>query len=153
MDPIRLGHAYRALRLQKRWRQMDLGAKAGVSPSTISRIERGHLDEVSVATLRRVAEALGASLDIRLRWNGEGLDRLLDQAHAELVEGFVRRVTACGWTADVEVSFSLWGERGSIDILGWHPATRSLVAWRFCDMSMIGACKAATIDRIRFRKM
>ena len=123
MDPIRLGHAYRALRLQKRWRQLDLGAEAGVSPSTISRIERGHLDEVSVATLRRVAEALGASLDIRLRWNGEGLDRLLDQAHAELVDNFVRRLTAYGWTADVEVSFSLWGERGSIDVLGYHAAT------------------------------
>jgi transcriptional regulator with XRE-family HTH domain len=120
VDPIRLGHAYRALRLQKRERQSDLGARARVSPSTISRIERGHLDGVSVGTLRQVAEALGASLEIRIRWNGEGLDRLLDQAHAGLVEGFVRRLAAYGWETDVEVSFAIRGERGSIDVLGYH---------------------------------
>jgi hypothetical protein len=25
-----------------------------------------------------------------------------------------------GWEAVVEASFSIWGERGSIDILAWH---------------------------------
>jgi transcriptional regulator with XRE-family HTH domain len=113
MDPVRLGHSYRALRLRARWRQSDLGARAGVSASTISRIERGRLDVVSVATLRKVAEALDATLDIRLRWNGEGLDRLLDQAHAGLVEQVVQRLRAEGWATDVEVSFAIRGERGS----------------------------------------
>ena len=32
-----------------------------------------------------------------------------------------------GWEAAVEVSFSIWGERGSIDVLAWHPATGSLL--------------------------
>ena len=123
MDPVRLGHAYRALRLRRRWRQVDLGAKAGVSASVISRIERGRVDDVSVATLRKTAEALDASLDVRLRWNGEALDRLLDEAHAGLVEAFVQRLRADGWLAEVEVSFSIRGERGSIDVLGYHEAT------------------------------
>ncbi len=78
---------------------------------------------MSVATLRKVAEALDASLDIRLRWNGEGLDRLLDEAHAGLVEDLVQRLMADGWVTEVEVSFSIRGERGSIDVLGYHEPT------------------------------
>jgi transcriptional regulator with XRE-family HTH domain len=123
MDPVRLGHAFRALRLRRRWRQSDLGAKAGVSASSVSRIERGHLDEVSVATVRRLAEALEASLEIHLRWNGEGLDRLLDQAHAGLVESVVTHLRNDGWLAEVEATFAIRGERGSIDVLGYHEAT------------------------------
>lgn len=94
-----------------------------MSASTISRLERGHLDEVSVATLRSAAEALEASLDMRLRWNGEGLDRLLDEAHARLVEGVVQRLRADGWLTEVEASFSIRGERGSIHVLGYHEST------------------------------
>jgi transcriptional regulator with XRE-family HTH domain len=123
MDPVRLGHSFRALRLQKRWRQVDLADKAGVSPSVISRIERGRLDTVPTRTLRCVAEALDASLDVRIRWNGEGLDRLLDQAHADLVETLVQRLRRDGWLTEIEVSFSIRGERGSIDVLGYHAAT------------------------------
>jgi transcriptional regulator with XRE-family HTH domain len=123
MDAIRVGHQYRALRIRRRWRQADVGARVGVSASTISRIERGRLDEVSVATLRKAAEALEASLDIRLRWHGEGLDRLLDEAHAGLVDGIVQRLQAYGWVTEVEASFSIRGERGSIDILGYHEGT------------------------------
>jgi len=123
MDPVRLGHSYRALRLQRRWRQVDLGLKAGVSASAISRIERGRIDTVTIGTLRRVAEALDASADIRIRWNGEGLDRLLDQAHAGLVDSLVKLLRADGWMTEVEVSFSIRGERGSVDVLGYHEAT------------------------------
>jgi transcriptional regulator with XRE-family HTH domain len=123
MDPVRLGHSFRALRLNKRWRQIDLGEKVGISASVISRIELGRVDRVSIGTLRKVGEALDASLEVRLRWNGEGLDRLLDQAHAGLVEQLVQRLRADGWEADVEVSFSIRGERGSIDVLGYHEAS------------------------------
>jgi transcriptional regulator with XRE-family HTH domain len=123
VDPVRLGHSYRALRLHKRWRQSDLGTKARTSASAISRIERGRVDRVVVGTLRRVAEALDATLEVRVRWNGEGLDRLLDQAHAGLVEAVVKRLRADGWIADVEATFSIRGERGSIDVLGYHEAT------------------------------
>jgi transcriptional regulator with XRE-family HTH domain len=123
MDPVRLGHAFRALRLNKRWRQTDLAAKAGISASAVSKIERGRLGTVRLGTLRKVAEALEASLEVRARWNGEGLDRLLDEAHAGLVEQFVSRLRAEGWETDVEVSFAIRGERGSIDVLGYHEAS------------------------------
>jgi hypothetical protein len=50
---------------------------------------------------------------------------LLDRAHADLVERIARRLAALGWDVHVEVSFNRFGERGSIDVLGWHPETRT----------------------------
>jgi transcriptional regulator with XRE-family HTH domain len=47
----RLGSAIRLIRQRRRWTQQELGARAGVSKSTISRIERGHLRTLSVATI------------------------------------------------------------------------------------------------------
>src|SRR5580765_8972595 len=71
--------------------------------------------------------ALDARVSCRLTWNGEELDRLLDAAHAAVVEQVVRRLAAEGWVAATEVSFNEYGERGSIDVLGFHPATRCLL--------------------------
>ena len=34
---------------------------------------------------------------------------------------------ALGWEVRAEVSYSVYGERGSIDILGWHEASRALL--------------------------
>jgi len=120
MDPVRLGHACRVLRIRSRWRQEDLAARAKVSRSAISRIERGRIGSVTLGKLRRVSEALDADLDIRLRWNGEGLDRLLDQAHAGLVEVLVERLRTAGWEVEVEASFAIGGERGSVDVAAYH---------------------------------
>jgi hypothetical protein len=77
--------------------------------------------------LRTLADALGARLDCRLLWNGEALDRLLDESHAALVETVVRWLTSLGWEVATEVSFSIRGERGSIDVFAFHPATATLL--------------------------
>ena len=127
MDLLRFGRAARALRVRRGWRQGDLAGVAGVSRSQVGRIERGESRRLSVETLDRVAEALGARADLRLLWEGEGLDRLLDAAHASLVEWVVRRLGALGWDVAVEVSFSSYGERGSIDVLAFHPGGRALL--------------------------
>jgi transcriptional regulator with XRE-family HTH domain len=147
VDPVRLGHAFRALRLRKRWRQSDLAAKAHVSASAISMIERGRLESISIGSLRRVAEALDSTLDVRLRWNGEGLDRLLDQAHAGLVEALVKRLKIDGWVTDVEVSFSIRGERGSIDVLGYHEATGMLLVSEVKSVVPDSQATLAGVDR------
>jgi hypothetical protein len=93
----------------------------------ISKIERGEIAAVPMRVLRAVAGALGATLDLKLRWHGEGLDRLLDEAHARLVEATVVLLRDSGWEVAVEVSFSIRGERGSIDVLAWHAPTSSLL--------------------------
>jgi Predicted transcriptional regulators len=127
MDAIRFGLGLRALRHKRRWTQAQLAAKVNVSRSLIWRIERGHADRVAVHTLVRVAAALGARIDLRLLWQGEGLDRLLDARHASLVERVVEILTSSDWEVATEVSFSICGERGSIDILAFHAATGSLL--------------------------
>ena len=99
----------------------------GVSRSVVWRIERGHADRVTLATLVRVSTALDARVDVRLLWHGENLDRLIDARHARLVESMLERLVPAGWLAATEVSFNVRGERGSIDILGFHPSTRSLL--------------------------
>ena len=71
--------------------------------------------------------ALGADLEVRARWHGEGLDRLLDSTHAHLVELMVQMLGDVGWEAGVEVSFNRYGERGAIDVLGWHATSRALL--------------------------
>ena len=63
-----------------------------------------------------------------LRWRGGELERLLDAGHAAMHEEIARLFAATdGWVAVPEVSFSIFGERGVIDILAWHEPTRSLL--------------------------
>jgi transcriptional regulator with XRE-family HTH domain len=126
VDAIRLGLSFRALRRRRGWTQRELGARAGVSPQAISRIERGEAEQLSVRLLQRVAAALGARIDMRVLWQGENLDRLLDHDHAHLVERALRWLGDSGWHASPEVTFQIGSERGSIDILAWHPPTQTL---------------------------
>jgi transcriptional regulator with XRE-family HTH domain len=128
MDGIRIGRIVRALRRRLGWRQVDLAARARVSQSIVSRIERGRIEAVGLPALQRVLAALEARLILDVSWRGGLLDRVLDERHAMLVERVTALLRASGWEVAVEVSFSHFGERGSFDILAWHAATRSLVA-------------------------
>jgi hypothetical protein len=97
--------------------------------------------------LRRLTEALGASLDVRLGWNGEGLDRLLDAAHAAMIETVVRRLQLHGWEVAVEVSFAIRGERGSIDVLGYRSDTSTLLVVEAKSVVPDAQAMLASIDR------
>jgi transcriptional regulator with XRE-family HTH domain len=123
VDPLRFGRAIRALRRRRRYRQEDLGSAANVSRSMIARLEAGQIDRIPLGTLRAVGAAVGADVDILARWHGEGLDRLLDEAHAAVLDVAVELFRAAGWTVAVEATFAIRGERGSIDLLAWHEPT------------------------------
>jgi transcriptional regulator with XRE-family HTH domain len=123
MDPVRSGRQVRALRRRRGWRQADLAHSARTSRATVSRIELGHADEVTVRAIEAISGALSARLEMHLTWNGEGLDRLLDADHAALVDVVARTLKSLEWLVKVEVSFNIRGERGSIDILAFHPST------------------------------
>ena len=72
--------------------------------------------------------ALDVRLDVTLRWHGGDLGRLLNARHAAMHEAVARSFAArAGWTAEPEVSFSVYGERGVIDVLAWHAQTRTLL--------------------------
>jgi len=93
----------------------------------ISLIERGQSEGCPVATIRRVLGELDAGVEIQVRWRGSELDRLLDQRHADLVGLTVLLLRRYEWVTELEVTHSHFGERGSIDVLAWRPATRSLL--------------------------
>ncbi len=92
-----------------------------MSRDVVSRSERGRLDGVTIGALDRLTSALGATLVVEIRWQGAGLDRLVDAVHARLQDAAARRLAATGWIARAEVSFNHYGDRGSCDLLAYHP--------------------------------
>lgn len=127
VNGVSVGLRVRALRRHKRLRQEDVARLARVSRGLVSKVERGLLDNVQIGEVDRIVSALGGSFDLRVRWHGEQLERLLDDAHARIVDFVVALLRAAGWEVLVEASFSQWGERGSIDVLAYHRATRILL--------------------------
>ena len=128
MDAQRLGTAIRTLRLNAGWMQSHLAKRARVSASAVSRIERGFADAMSMTTLHRVGLALDAWVAYAVRWRGGELDRAINAGHAAMHEAVARWVARFGtWEVAPEVSFSVYGERGVIDALCWHAATRTLL--------------------------
>ena len=126
MTDVIVGLIFRAVRRRRGWRQIDVARRAGVSQQLISLIEHGHLEQVSLGTLRSVARALEIDLPLAPRWRGPELDRLLDAEHAALVETAVVAFAGLGWVVALEWSFNHFGERGAVDILAWHGANRAL---------------------------
>jgi transcriptional regulator with XRE-family HTH domain len=128
MNDQRLGSAIRHVRVRRRLRQADLAAAAGVSRSSISLAERGHVGGMSVDTVRKIAAALDLRIDLVARWRGGELDRLFNARHSALHEAVARwfRAEMPSWILRPEVSFSIYGERGIVDIVAWHPPTRAL---------------------------
>ena len=129
MDDHRLGTAVRQVRLRRRWRQVDLAGKAGVSASFVSRLERGHVGPQTVDGIRSVARALDIRVDLVPRWRAGDLDRLLNARHSGLHEVVARwfRRTNPAWILAPEVSFAIYSDRGVMDILAWHPGRRSVL--------------------------
>jgi transcriptional regulator with XRE-family HTH domain len=128
MDDQRIGTMLRAIRIKKRWRQSDLASKARVSRWLVMRIEHGRLASIPVGKLRAVAAALDARIDANVRWQGGDLPRLISARHSRMQEVMARFFAGLpDWQTEPEVSFSIYGERGIIDILAWHPTRRILL--------------------------
>jgi len=115
------------VRLRLRLRQEDVAARAGVSQDTVSRIERGRLSALQLRTVRAVLQAIEMELRINPSWRGGELDWLMDEDHAVAVGGVAELLEGLGWVTGAEVSFAVYGERGSIDLVAWHPGTRVLL--------------------------
>jgi transcriptional regulator with XRE-family HTH domain len=128
MDGPRVGRIVRAVRVKLRLRQVDVALRAGVSASVVARIEAGRLLDVSLRSLIAVCEALDIRLDFTAWWRGGELDRMLNARHGALAEsasGFV--LDQPGWQLRAEVSFNFDGERGVVDLVAWHEATRTVL--------------------------
>jgi len=116
------------VRIRKRWRQIDVALAARVSVATVSRMERGQFETLSVGVLLRVASALEMRIDWMPRWRGGELDRMLNAGHAAMHEAASLEFVGTQWLLSSESTFAIYGERGVIDILAFHPPSGALLA-------------------------
>lgn len=127
MEDIAIGRLIMLARQRRQWRQEDLAAAAGVSRALVALAEAGGIERLTVRSLRQI----GAPLEIRLpfapQWNGGEVDRLRDRDHARLVDQVTAVLGRRDWEVIVEHTFSHYGERGSMDIVGWHAASATLL--------------------------
>jgi transcriptional regulator with XRE-family HTH domain len=150
MDDVRIGRILRALRRRRGWTQRGLGVRVGLSQQAISLIERGHGGRLAGDTLRRVFAALDARWEGTVSWRGGDLDRLVDAEHARLVAAIVHRLRADGWEVAVEVTYSEFGERGSIDVLGGRADVRAIVVVEVkADFTVVEATLRKLDEKVR----
>lgn len=147
MDVVRFGTDVRLLRRRRGWTQGRLAAEARVGRWVVVDIEMGRGSRITVERLMSVVAALGGYLSVRILYHGEGLDRLRDRRHAALVDQLVARLRDDGWEVATEVSFNVFGERGSIDILAFEPVTGALLVIEVKTVVPDVGGMLATLDR------
>jgi transcriptional regulator with XRE-family HTH domain len=119
MERRTIVRALRAVRRRKGWSQRQLAVRIGISKSEMSRWESDALDKCSIEEVERWATALGAHVRLELRVNG---DRpLTDARHARIQNWLAALLRSAGWVVEPEASFNVFGDRGRIDILAYHP--------------------------------
>jgi hypothetical protein len=116
----RLGRLIRLMRLQAGQTQVELSQAAHVPLRDLKRLEAGRAGDVRLGRIRDVIGAMAGRARLAAWWNGAAADQLLDARHARLTERGVVYLASYRWTPHVEVSFSEFGEHGSIDILAVH---------------------------------
>jgi transcriptional regulator with XRE-family HTH domain len=125
-EDIRLGETLKAIRRRSAVTQVAVAEMAGVPVRDVITIEAGRGGEVRLDRIRSVFEALDGRAQLAVWWHGAAADRLLDDRHARLVEAALTVLRNRGWETAAEVSFSQYGERGSMDILAGFGATRAI---------------------------
>jgi transcriptional regulator with XRE-family HTH domain len=127
MDDVAIGRLVGVIRRRLGLRQADVAQRAKVSQQVVSLLETGGLGRLSLGTARGIASAIGAELVVTVRWRGADVDRLRDEGHATVLAAIALILQAEGWLTAAEVTYSEYGERGSIDLLAFHPETRILL--------------------------
>lgn len=133
----RLGRLIRLIRGRVGQTQIELAAAAHVPLRDLKRVEAGRAGEVRLDRLRAVFAAVDGRARLVPMWNGAAADRLLDERHAALTEGSVAVFRSRAWEPHVELTFSGFGERGSIDIFAAHERFQAVAV---CEVkSVIGS--------------
>ncbi len=96
-----------------------------------------------------MAAAVEVDVDVRTRWRGGDGERLVSARHSGLPESYTRLLMGADWDPHPEASSSIWGERGVIDILAWHPPTRTLLVVEIKTQLVDVGEMLGTLDRKR----
>lgn len=78
---------------------------------------------------------------------GGDIQRLLDADHARLQARWKAELELHGCIVQAEATFNVYGERGSIDLLAWHPASRVLLVVEIKSVIVDVGDLLARIDR------
>jgi transcriptional regulator with XRE-family HTH domain len=89
LEPAEIGARIREARLRKGWTQLQLALEAGVSPSTVTRWERGGLPPMR--ELIRISDVLGVPAEelVEQSADGDGTTARLAQLEARVEEALV----------------------------------------------------------------
>ncbi len=149
LDDIGLGRLFRQLRLRLGWRQADLAERAGVARSVYSDAERGHIEHMTVRTLRKIATTLEVRILLEPSWRGGRIERVLSGRHAAMAERVTSMLVEAGWTVRPEASFNHFGERGVVDLVAWQPPSGTLLLIEIKTELVDPSGLLATTDRRR----
>jgi transcriptional regulator with XRE-family HTH domain len=149
MDDLAVGRLFRLVRGRRRLRQVDVARIAGAHQGTVSLAERGRFSAMTVRMARSIAAALEVELQFEPRGRGPMLERLRDAGHAAAVETVAAELGRHGWAVLVEVGFSRYGERGSVDLIGWRAPEHALLIVEVKTSLVDLQATLAAIDRKR----
>lgn len=82
---------------------------------------------LSIDKLDRILRALDAEIELVVRWRGGELDKVLDAGHATLEGMLAEQLVRDGWRVELEVTYAIGGDRGSVDLLAFHPEHAALL--------------------------
>ena len=122
VEDQRLARSSRLIRRATHLRQIDLRTPRFITQE----IEAGRAGELRLDDLRAHFAALGAKAQLTVWWNGAALDRVFDQAHAQVLELASGVLTRTGFRLKAEYTFNDYGDRGSIDLFAAHDECRAV---------------------------
>jgi transcriptional regulator with XRE-family HTH domain len=116
-----VARAVRDVRVARGWSQQELAVRTQLAQSTISRIERATLVDLTFVTAATVLDALDvrAALDLRTPFIADR-QRQRDPGHARCVAYVSRRLRRLGWVTLAEVEIVSGTAHGWIDVLAYR---------------------------------
>lgn len=121
------GRAVRETRMAAGWSQAELGRRSGISKGMIGKIEIGAAN-CTFAVAGRLIDELGIRASLRLDAPFiVDRRRQREPIHARCSAYVRRRLEADGWTVHGEVEIVHGQSHGWIDLLAWHPTTRTVL--------------------------
>jgi transcriptional regulator with XRE-family HTH domain len=130
-DDQRLAQPMRAIRRKTHMTQEELARLARVPVRDVIDVELGRLGRVRVDRARQLFAGLDARLRVTAWWGGANADRILDEAHAALVEATAAVFRRRGWHCLPEFTFAEYGFGLSsrnrryrrLRLRSWHKST------------------------------